>query len=89
MGQHSLAEARHQLTELIDRARSGEEVVITREGRPVAEIKPVSALGELQPSPGPVSKEALDWLKAHRVGTTMPSVDAATLVSQMREEEGH
>ena len=50
-----LAEAKAQLSSLIDRAESGEEIVITRHGKPVARIvglpeqreprKPINSLG--------------------------------------------
>ena len=35
MSVHSVAEARDQFSNLIDRALNGEEVVITRQGRPM------------------------------------------------------
>ena len=38
----SVAEAKNKLPGLIDRAVAGEEVVITRHGRPVAELRPVT-----------------------------------------------
>ena len=81
MGTHSVAEAKNQLSELIDRALSGEGVVITRHGRPVVELRPVQA------PPRPVSASDLDWLAAHRVGTEPVHPDAGELVSQMRDED--
>jgi prevent-host-death family protein len=36
-----VAEAKNQLSKLIDRALEGEPVVITRRGEPVVELKPV------------------------------------------------
>jgi prevent-host-death family protein len=36
-------EAKNKLSELLDRAERGEEVVITRRGRPVAKLVPVKA----------------------------------------------
>jgi prevent-host-death family protein len=39
---YSVAEAKNTLPRLIDRAVRGEEVVITRHGKPVAKLKPVS-----------------------------------------------
>jgi prevent-host-death family protein len=36
-------EAKNRLSELLDRAERGEEVVITRRGRPVAKLVPVNA----------------------------------------------
>jgi prevent-host-death family protein len=41
MASHTVAEAKNHLSELIEKAIGGEEVVITRHGMPVAMIKPV------------------------------------------------
>jgi prevent-host-death family protein len=81
MANHSVAEAKNRLSELIDRALGGEGVVITRHGRPVVELKPVVPVGRV------VTAEDIEWLRAHRVGTIMPKEDAGTLVSKMRDEE--
>lgn len=79
MSTHSVAEAKNRLPELIDRALKGEEVVITRHGRPVAELRPI-------PAPvRPVSADDLDWLAARRVGKRAKE-DAGTFVSRMRDE---
>jgi len=37
----SISETRRRLSELIDRARAGEEVVIIRDSRPVAALYPI------------------------------------------------
>jgi prevent-host-death family protein len=42
MSTHSIAKAKNQLSELIDRALKGEGVVITRHGHPVVELKGTS-----------------------------------------------
>jgi len=42
MSRHSVVDAKNNLSELIARAERGEEVVITRHGHPVVEIKAVS-----------------------------------------------
>jgi prevent-host-death family protein len=81
MGTHSVAEAKNQLSELIDRALNGEPVVITRHGHPVVELKPVAG------SPRPVSPADLDWLAKRRVGRISKRRDAGTLVSKMRDED--
>lgn len=80
MGTHSIAEAKDQLSSLIERALKGEAVVITKHGRPVAELRPIPE------PPRPVTAADMDWLKAHRVEGN-PKTDAGTLVSQMRDEE--
>jgi prevent-host-death family protein len=82
MGTHSLADAQDRLTELIDRALSGEDIVITRHGRPVVELRPI---------PEPASKLSaadLDWLAARRVPVRQGQKDAGAIVGAMRDEEG-
>jgi prevent-host-death family protein len=80
MGTHSVAEAKNRLSKLIDRALGGEDVVITRRGRPVVELRPVPD------QPRSVSVGDLDWLASRRVGRSSFREDAATLVSRMRDE---
>ena len=80
MTDYSVADARNKLSELIDRAVRGEEVVITRHGKPMVELRAKTA------TPARVSLEALDWLDAHRVGGTF-TLDAGELVSRMRDED--
>jgi len=82
MSEHTVIEAETSLSDLIDRALAGEAVIITRAGRPVAEIKPI------QPrTVGPITDEALDWLATHRIGRKPPAEDAGTFVSRMRDED--
>ncbi len=83
MTQHGIAETKNKLSELIERAEHGEEIVITRHGKPVAKLSGVVE----KPAPKRVTKEAIEWLEKHRVGTIMPKEDAGTFVSRMREEE--
>lgn len=82
MSAHSIAEASTNLPDLIDRAIAGEAVVITRNGKPVAELNPLAP----QREPRPVTTEDIAWLDANRIGTIMPDEDAVTLVRKMREE---
>ena len=81
MSSHSISEAGPRLSDLIDRALAGEGVVITRDGRPVVELKPVRRTVR------PISAADLDWLAARRVGTRVRTLDAGTLLSRMRDEE--
>jgi prevent-host-death family protein len=80
MSEHSIAEAKDHLLELIDRALNGEGVVITRHGLPVVELKPIASRAK------PITSEAIDWLALRRVGRRMPLQDAATIVRNMRDE---
>lgn len=81
MGQHSVAEAKNRLSDLIEQAGRGEEVIITRHGKPVAELRP------LPDAPRRITAAAVDWLASRRVGKAAPAEDAGTLVSRMRDDE--
>jgi antitoxin (DNA-binding transcriptional repressor) of toxin-antitoxin stability system len=82
MGTHSIAEAKNKLSELIDRALNGEEVVITRHGHPVVEMRAT------KPKKRPVTQADLDWLKANRPPVRLsPTMNAGELISTMRDEE--
>jgi prevent-host-death family protein len=80
MSQHSVADAKNHLSDLIDRTIAGESVVITRHGHPVVELKAV------RPRAKPVTPEDLDWLASRRVEMNSTE-DAGTLVSRMRDED--
>jgi len=80
MTTHSVAEAKNQLSRLIDRALQGEPVIITRHGHPVVEIRPV------KPGPRHTPKEALAWLEGKRL-KLRTSVDAQTILRQIRDGE--
>ena len=81
MSTHSVADAKNRLPELIDRALEGEDIVITRHGRPVVELKAIPRQAK------PVTPADLDWLAARRVGRKLPDEDAGTFVSRMRDED--
>jgi prevent-host-death family protein len=81
MSTHSVAEARNQLSRLIDRALNCEAVIITRHGHPVVEIEPV------MPRSRPTREEKLAWLNANRVKLSGGSIDAQTVLRQMRDED--
>jgi prevent-host-death family protein len=80
MSTHSVAEAKNQLSKLIDRALEGEGVVITRRGEPVVELRPI------RPAPRPITEADIEWLRTRLVGRAPAKIDAATLIREMRDE---
>lgn len=78
MADISVAEAKARLSELLERARSGEVVTISRRGKPVAQI--VRAEGE----PKPIEVDEL-----RRLTASMPPAtgSAAEFVRRMRDED--
>ncbi|MGH7094088.1 MAG: type II toxin-antitoxin system Phd/YefM family antitoxin [Stellaceae bacterium] len=85
MSTYTLADAEIRLSELIDRALSGEGVVITRDDQSSVELKAMKPETK-RPRPRPMTEADIERLKARRAGLPMPKTDAATLVRQMREE---
>ena len=81
MSIHSVAEAKNQLSELIERALKGEEVVITRHGRPVV------ALRAIPERVLPVSPADLDWLAERRIGRAPVTENAGVLLTKLRDEQ--
>ncbi len=76
MTAYSVADAKNRLPKLIDRALAGEEVVITRRGKPVAELRPASR--RATPATG-----THEWLRARtraRPGVGLTSVELLDLV---------
>ena len=69
-----IKQARQELPDLIDRAEAGEEIIITRQGRPVAML--VAAPREIKPLPS---------LKDFRAMLGGPGTAAAQLVREERD----
>ncbi len=77
MRSYSVAEAKNGLPSLIDKARDGEAVVITRHGHPVAELRSLSGR-----SPQ-ASGKTYDWLagrRKQRPKTTLTSVELLNIL---------
>lgn len=81
MSTYSVAEAKAKLSALIDEAIEGKPVTITRHGQPVVEVR--AAAGKRRQ----LTNEGLDWLAHRRVGRKPAKIDAATLISKMRDED--
>lgn len=77
MTHYSVAEAKNNLPKLLDRMLAGEDVVITRRGKPIARLAPETA---------PVVGFVLDleWLDANRVEPEKGPIDTAAGVAEMR-----
>jgi prevent-host-death family protein len=51
MSTYSIAQAKDQLSRLVDEALAGKQVTITRHGKPVAELRPAGHAHGRQPRP--------------------------------------
>jgi prevent-host-death family protein len=81
MASYSVAEAKNQLPGLIDKALGGENVVITRHGKPVAELRPP------RPRPTPEERKALYDHMAAEAAKRPVNVTAVDLLNEMYEEK--
>jgi prevent-host-death family protein len=74
----SVAEAKAHLSELLDRVEQGEEIVITRRGKPVAKVSGVQR--KLEP---------IDWDEIDRIRESMPFQEesAGDFIRRMRDED--
>lgn len=77
MSSYSVAEAKNNLPKLLDRMLSGEEVVITRRGKPIAQLNPTEPAVRRSPVD-------IEWLRSVRIKPKQPT-DAAVLVREMRD----
>lgn len=77
----SVAEAKAKLSELLDKVEAGEEVVITRHGKPVAKMSATA------PRPKRPLKEALAELAEFRASRPGWGGSSAELLRQLRDEE--
>ena len=76
----SVAEAKAHLPKLL---QAGEKLVITRRGKPVAEVAPVRDDARRK------WLEGLDWLAERRAARKPAIQDAASLIREMRDEGDH
>jgi prevent-host-death family protein len=61
----SIAEARDQLTELVDAAEHGQPIELTREGRPVAALVSLQEYRSLASSPGDLWSAIQQFRQTH------------------------
>lgn len=85
MAAYSVAEAKNTLPRLLDKAIEGEKVIITRHGKPVAEIR---SLPQERPAVSREERRALlEQFAARRQARPQLDISAVELVRQMRDGE--
>lgn len=81
MGTYSLAQAKDQLSRLVDEALSGKIVTITRHGKPVVSLTPSA------PTPVRLTKADIEQMRRRAEARPSLCADFVTLVREMRDEE--
>ncbi len=84
MATYSVAEAKNRLPALIDKAIGGEQVVITRHGKPVAELH-----ARHQPSvkPSKAARPMLEWLLARTRARKGGGITSVELLDRMYQDD--
>ena len=82
MTTYSVADAKNQLPKLIDRALKGEEVVITRRGKPVVEFRAVAQLP-------PPQTGTYEWLRARRDARPGVGLTSLQILDLLYESDEH
>jgi len=80
MSTYSVADAKAGLPSLIDRALEGEEVIITRHGKPVVELRPAPTAGHRTV---PASYE---WLRSRRLARKGVGLTSVELLDQIYDD---
>jgi prevent-host-death family protein len=80
MSSYSVAEAKSGLPGLINRALAGEEVIITRHGKPVVELRPTVAPSAADPA------AFYEWLASRRLRPRGPPITSVELLNQIYDE---
>ncbi|WP_369059797.1 type II toxin-antitoxin system Phd/YefM family antitoxin [Caulobacter sp. 73W] len=80
MSTYSVADAKSGLPRLIDRALEGEEVIISRHGKAVAELRPVTAVPRRTPP------ATYAWLQARRQSRGSVGISSVELLNQLYED---
>jgi prevent-host-death family protein len=81
--QISMKQAKAQLTELVKRAEAGEDVVLTRHGRPTVKLVPVERLYDPE-----ARGRAIDAVLEAARGRATPGPDAAHAADFLYDDDG-
>jgi prevent-host-death family protein len=80
MSTYSVADAKNGLPRLIDRALEGEEVIISRHGKAVAELRPVATTSRK------TSPATYAWLRDRRQARKPVGLTSVELLNQLYED---
>ena len=79
MEQIGLFEAKNRLSSLVNRAEKGEEIIITRHGRPVAKLVPSAPVFDRKKA-----RKAVEEMRRLRRGVTLGGLKIKDLINEGR-----
>lgn len=80
MSRYSVAETKNSLSSLLDKVAAGEEVIITKHGKPVAEIRPMVSTSQ-QPR-----EFSYEWLRKRRDARKPIGITSVELLKALHDE---
>ena len=80
MDEIGILEARNTLSALIERVERGEEVTITRHGKPVAKLVSTDNENERKAR----VRAAIEWVRANRAGNTLDGASINEMIEEGR-----
>lgn len=72
-------EAKNRLSELLEAAENGEEIMITKHGRPIAKLVPVAGFDRAK------AREAAEWLIRTRKERSLGGLKIKDLINEGRK----
>jgi len=72
-------EAKNHLSELLEAAENGEEIMITKHGRPVAKLVPAEGFDRAK------AREAAEWLKRTRKQRSLGGLSITDMIKEGRK----
>lgn len=80
MSKYGVLEARNMFSALVDRAANGEEVTITKHGKPVARLVPPGN----EEKRSERAREAVAWIRANRKKNALNGLSIKDLIEEGR-----
>lgn len=80
MATYSVADAKAGLPRLIDKALAGEEVIISRHGKPMVEMRPAGRAAAA------VAPAFYEWLASRRSTLKGPAITSVDLLNQIYDD---
>ena len=86
MANYGVAEAKNNFTHLLERVEDGERIIITRHGKPVAEIVKAPSEAPSKHVSAEAIEAAFERLRIMRESLPPADMPSADLIRQMRDE---
>lgn len=80
MAAYGTFDAKNRFSEILDRVENGEEVVITRRGKPIAKLVPMDSDAERREK----ARQAFEWMREMRTGNSLGGDTIRSLIEEGR-----